>query len=443
MILKPLGVLVLVGLVALLARRCRPTRFGLLFGLFLLYVPLAITRLPLSGAPFLNGLTIAFGVLGATLLSAADRPPLGRRAAAFFTAAVVYLVISILAFVHGVGAGADLGASVILLKRWMDSALFGLLALWLRREEDVRFALGSMMLGYAMVALHSVREGWDYGPLKRIPGLLGQPNETGAFLATYAPVIIAVALLGVSWRVRPLLLAPIPMAAAGLMYTESRGAMLAFAVGILVALLASRRTVFAGIGVVLVVGTYMAPDILPHRVVARFESTIQEDHSEAASTEETLEPSAADRVVNWEASLKALTSNPLGSGFTRFKAVIAKYGGIGGLDAHNFFLLVAVELGFLGLAGLAAVLGRVTADAVRLLHSPDLQAQAFGVGVLAMLFAAVVVNLFGSRLMQDGPSTYFWVIAGVNASAADGLSKPIEVSPNEIGQTARAAWWAR
>jgi hypothetical protein len=437
MYVRALAIIVLVALVTHLVRRLRPSRFGLVFGLLLLYLPLHL-RAPLNVLPMVNALTVCLGAL--ILLIPTGSRQLGARAGSLRTVTFAFLALSMVGLALSLSAGEEAGDLLTLFKRWVDPVLFGLLALSLIRDGDRRFAVACVALGYAIVAAHAVREGFDYGSLKRIPGLLGQANETAAYLAMYAPIVLALALLFTHGGPRTALIASVAVAGWGLVFTESRGGMIGYGAGVLTVLLASRRTTLAMAGLALAAVVYAVPGILPERVMARFESTVVEKASAVDTVDDELEPSAASRIQQWTAGLKAMGANPVGVGFNRFKKVIGGFGGIKGLDAHNFFVLVGVESGIAGLALAAALIVKIGSNALAVVRGArDPFARFLGAGTLGMVLAAVVVNFFGSRLMQEQPSTYFWVLAAMTSRVADSLT---EADPQAMvaGATPTRGW---
>lgn len=437
----------LIGVIALLYRRFRPTVFGLGFGLLLIYVPV-LRRQPFDLLPGINGLTIALFCLAALL--AFSVPRLGPSTRGFVSLVGAFLGFSFVGFVAGLGGSADVATTTTLFKRWLDPALFGLLALGLARDGDRRFTVSCIGIGYCMVAIQAARQGLDYGPLKRIPGLLNQPNETGAFLAMYTPVVLALALLYTGWQLRVILLGAVALAGGGLIALESRGAMIGFAVAIFLMLFASRRPVLASTGLAVMLVVVAFPEVLPERLVARFQQTVIQTSQQAPpgqeeALEEKLEISAALRIQQWKASVDAMLANPVGFGFDQYRRVIAGFGGVKGLDAHNFFFLVGVELGWIGLALLLAIFAMMGWNAWALAQSaPDPFLRSLGIGAAVMVVAAAIVNIFGTRLMQEAPSTYFWVLGGILAAGRDRVLayRPVRrTAPAAPG--AGRAWWAR
>ncbi|HEV8586848.1 MAG TPA: O-antigen ligase family protein [Methylomirabilota bacterium] len=422
MYIRLAGAVLLVVVLVHVVRLFRPTRYGLVFGLLMFYIPLHF-KIPLNALPMVNALTATMVAL--VILLPADRGALLRHARAFRGLVVAFCGVSVLGLALAAGGAANFSTTIVEFKRWLDPVVFGLLAFAITRDEDRKFTMACMMLGYALVAVHGIREGLDYGTVKRIPGLLGQPNETGAFLAMYAPFGLTLALLLLRGFARTALIGVTALGGWALIPTLSRGAWIAYGLGMAVALIAARRKGMAcaalALGIVLL---GVVPEILPERVTARFEETVlDEGQAGGESLEESLEPSAAARITQWKSALAAIASNPIGVGFGRFKGVIGGYGGISGLDAHNFFLLVGVEFGVAGMALAIALFGKMAADAWAVATgATDPFVRAFGCAACAMILAAVIVNCFGSRLMQDQPSTYLWALAAMSARARDMLA---------------------
>jgi hypothetical protein len=78
-------------------------------------------------------------------------------------------------------------------------------------------------------------------------------------------------------------------------------------------------------------------------------------------------------------------------------------------------------------------------------HARDPFLRSLALGAVVMVVAAVIVNFFGSRLMQDAPSTYLWTLGGMLASARD-RSMVYRLSHEGASLPAAGpsrAWWAR
>jgi O-antigen ligase len=216
---------------------------------------------------------------------------------------------------------------------------------------------------------------------------------------------------------------------------ESRGALLGFAIGVLAVFFFSSRPGLVATGLVLAVAVYALPGILPDRILVRFESTFadQSEHPTGATAiEEDLETSAATRIKIWKASLTAMLTNPLGFGFNSFQDVLGEHAQLP-RDAHNIFVLMGVELGLAGLVLVIMLFARIGKDAWTVARAaPDPFLRALGLGVVAMVLAAVVVNCFGSRLMQLEPSTYLWILGGMMARARTSIRRPAPAAGGQL-----------
>jgi O-antigen ligase len=217
--------------------------------------------------------------------------------------------------------------------------------------------------------------------------------------------------------------------------------MLGFAVGVLALLLGSGRRAWAGLGLAALVVGYAIPGVLPARVSDRFEAIYREGPRSEAVHDEVADPSSLDRLRIWGSAITAIAHNPLGFGLSQFKSVTSAFGNVRGKDAHNYFLLVGVELGVVGLILVVGLLGLVLSDAWTLSrHGEDAMTRAIGLGVLGMVGAVIMVNLVGSRLMQPQPSIYFWVLAGMTVRLRDAMTLPPRERAVPATPPAPAAW---
>lgn len=418
MILRPLAACLLILLVLRLVRELQPSRYGIIFGCLLLYLPV-VGKLQFNLAPGVNLVTIFFAAL---LLQKPDdviAPP-GPQEAAFRGLLSAWIVICGWGFVVGLSGRTEFAELVVLLKRWLDPIFASLLALRITKQEDRKFLLACMLMGYVIVGLHGFRHGIDYGDKIRIGGLLDQPNDLGAFLAMYAPMTLMAALFLTAGVVRYVLFGGVYLGSWALLYTQSRAALLALPLGVLTVLFRSGRGGYGAFGVLLVVVLWAFPEMLPEQATSRFESTYVEQNLPGGK--EQLEASAAQRVAIWQGALEMISENPLGVGFAQFQPTIEHYAKLQGeaRDAHNFYLLVCGELGVIGLLLLLALVWKVLTMAWAVSrNATDVLVQRLGLGFFASVLVTIVVNLFGSRMMTLQVATYFWVLAAILVRAYD------------------------
>jgi O-antigen ligase len=418
MFLRPLAACIFTLFMVRFIREIQPSRYGVILGGFLLYLPL-MSKLQLNLAPGVNLVTL-FCIALLFHKREESEPPRGEHEAAFRSLLYAWMAICGWGFCLGLGGPHDFVDLAVLLKRWLDPIFASLLALRLTKQEDRKFVLGCMLLGFTLVGLQGLRAGLDYGDKIRIGGLFDQPNDLGAFLAMYTPIGLVTALFLTNGMLRYAVLWGLYVGSWALLYTQSRAALVALPLGILTILFRSGRAGLGFIGLVLAVVIWVFPETLPEQATARFETTYVEKGLPGAK--EQLEDSAANRVKIWTGAVEMITQNPLGVGLAQFPQQIGRYAKLSGpaRDAHNFYLLVCAELGVVGLLVLLMMLWRVLTIAWTVSRrSTDALIQPVGLGMLACVLATIVVNFFGSRLMTLQVSTYFWVLAAILVRAYD------------------------
>jgi O-antigen ligase len=310
---------------------------------------------------------------------------------------------------------------VVLLKRWLDPIFACLLAFRVTKQEDRKFVLACVLLGYLLVGAQGLRHGLDYGHKIRIGGLLDQPNDLGAFLAMYAPLALVAALFMTTGWMRYALLGEVGIGSWALLFTQSRAALLVLPLGVLTVLFRSGRQGLGFIGVLLVMLVWWFPEVLPEQATARFESTYVENGALPGSSGQ-LEDSAASRMEIWEGALNMISENPLGVGFAQFQPMIENYVHFRNeaRDAHNFYLLVCAELSIVGLLLLLGLMWKIlTVSWAVSQRSADEFVKWLGLGVFATVLVTIIVNMFGSRLMTLQVATSFWVSAAITVRAYD------------------------
>ena len=305
----------------------------------------------------------------------------------------------------------------------------------LRRFENGLLLGGFLVVCYGLAQL-LLLGGFPHGPQGAPSGrfgedLLGPNNEAVALLV---PLILALrrssSTMVAARRFRYGALAA--FLTMGIVFTGSRGGMIAAALAILVLAASERR----GRRVVL---AYLAAGIAAVTVVLTFHPAgIAEREVEASST--------SGRLDVWRVGLAACPEHcPLGSGWGTFPEVYgatqpsvpeaAVLSAGGAYEAHNIWLLVAIELGIPGFALFVAVFWMTLLEGRRLprgLRGPALAAFAgtwfaglflsnieFKSFWVASLLVALSRNLtLGHSDASPGAR------AGAGAAAASGVSEP-------------------
>lgn len=438
MILRPLAVCVLLLLVAHLIRELRPSRSGIIWGCFLLYLPLS-SKLQLNIAPGINLVTIFLVTLLMQKNEEGEVVPRGTHEGVLRGLLGAWIAVCVWGFFLALSGQLPAAELVVLLKRWLDPIFACLLAFRITKPEDRQFVLACVLFGYLLVGVHGLRHGLDYGEKVRIGGLFDQPNDLGAFLAMYAPIALVAALFLTTGWVRLPLLGGIGIGSWALLFTQSRAALLALPLGVLTVLFWSGRRGLSFIGILLVMLVWWFPEILPERATARFESTYVEAGALPGSSGQ-LEDSAASRMDIWEGAVSMIAENPLGVGFAQFQPMIERYVKFRNeaRDAHNFYLLVCAELGVVGLLLLLGMVWKIlTVSWAVSQQSEDEFVKWLGLGVFATVLVTILVNVFGSRMMTLQVATSFWVLAAIIVRAYD---CQLAIAQRRTRAT-RRGWW--
>ncbi|HEX2165577.1 MAG TPA: O-antigen ligase family protein, partial [Thermoanaerobaculia bacterium] len=404
---RGLATAVLVVFVVLNLSEVLVRRHGLPSLLQLLALPLAVAGLRARGpdgtaAVAASGLTLALGGYLAVVLAstawAADTGLADERLAEIVKATIVYLLVALLAA----------GPRLLRAAAWSAvaaGALLAALGVWQALTGTFDRDFGG---------LARIKQAQIYGDVfePRIAGPLGDPNYFAQILLVLVPLALALAWGEGSWtgrrgRRRALALLAAGLLVAGTVLTYSRGAALALAVviGVAVVLHGVRpRHVAAAVAAALLLAV-LAPEGFARRLTTLAEIV--------PGGEEVLEPDssfAKRRLVTAAAWRMFLDRPEVGVGAGNYAHHFTRYADRVGSDArlyeepgarnfpHNLYLEVAAETGVLGLAAwggvLLAAFVTLLAARRRLRAAGDLRTAALADGVAAGLVGYLVTWLF-------------------------------------------------
>lgn len=184
--------------------------------------------------------------------------------------------------------------------------------------------------------------------------------------------------------------------AYGVLYCYSRGAWMAYLLGIgLVGLLRHRMVL-----VILIVAAVLSPLWLPQSVKDRYNMT--ED------SEGQLEESAESRPVFWAKAIEMWRESPvIGNGIGSFKARV-------GMDTHGVYHRTLAEQGTIGLALFMWVWATILFMSGRLwLKAAPIEDRQYGFALLVTTVALMVANIFGDRITHLPMIGQYWVLVGI------------------------------
>lgn len=288
-----------------------------------------------------------------------------------------------------------------------------------RDVRSIRFLFGVVLLVALLVSFHAIRQALDYGTVvysdtRRASGPFAPDyrgaNVAAAFFIIFVPMFFSVFLL---YKSKPLYrMIALACSVVGIMaafFTFSRQAY--FILAALFFLQATRRNILLGILLGIVVLSYEA--WAPSTVIERISMTEETD----AKGEQKLDKSTESRFIIWEGAKQLIIERPWGIGLSHFPREIGRYvTEYENFDAHNGYVLVLTETGFLGLFTLLLLfwgLLRLGFRVTKLDASED--SRLFGYTFVVAVIGAALTNVFGSRIFNGEVMGNFWIFAGLVA----------------------------
>jgi O-antigen ligase len=124
-----------------------------------------------------------------------------------------------------------------------------------------------------------------------------------------------------------------------------------------------------------------------------------------------------------------LKEHPLGVGLFRFRDNIGNYSKYKHIDAHNFYVLTAAEMGPQGLVCLIILLvGMVRLGGFLRRNAPkdDPERTALALGFSVMTICVMLGNIYGSPFLEGAIMGPYWAMAGL-------LERYMQFKPQEGG----------
>jgi len=204
------------------------------------------------------------------------------------------------------------------------------------------------------------------------------------------------------------------------MYTFSRGGYLAILFGILVLGFLKDRKLLVILGVFLFTWQAVVPTAVRERVTMTKDASGQ------------LESSAQERLDLWAESWNSIKHSPIvGNGYGTYQFAQHVHG-LG--DTHNWYVLVMVETGAIGLILALILFAQTFALSFRIFRrASDPLYRGIGLGLFLAMCSSIVANLFGDRWTYLEISGLLWVLVGaaVRASYLMEPAQDLELSANK------------
>jgi putative inorganic carbon (hco3(-)) transporter len=258
-------------------------------------------------------------------------------------------------------------------------------------SKSVYNAVGSRNLSQFS---YQIRDGGAFG--------YAGANGAGAFEAWFVLLLLAL----FAYEKRPLyrlaLLGLAVFSVYCLMLTFSRGAYLAFIVGLLLLAMLKERRIF----LLLIPFLFTWQTLVPQSVVERVSTTQQGGE---------LEASAAERVQLWDDVNRIIPQNPiLGTGFNTYQYMHLSgvhSGDVELTDTHNYYLKMMLETGVVGVGFFITLLALMARLAWRLYRrAKDDFLRAIGLGLVPGVLSIAISNMFGDRWQYIEEVGFLWVL---------------------------------
>ncbi len=338
----------------------------------------------------------------------------------------LYVVVGSLGVLPSLGRVDSLGELLQTYRGWLAPFLVFFVALGLvRNRVALATVLRLMATVTVLVAVLTWIEGLsrsDRGSIEaaRVPGLMQQANQMGAFLVYYGIVLLALGLRERGLATRLFYLGGFLAAARAMLFTFSRSAYLALASGAsLVVLLHNPLLLVAGAGGG-VVAVAVKPTLIPESIRERLGQTTEGVGLEGE--QQSLDRSSAYRLILWRAAFRMIRERPLtGVGLGQFSSVVGQYTEVtlskeDPNDAHNAFILIAAEMGLPALATALTLLLALALAATRAWfrrrHRVD---RTVALAFLGSWVGLIVSCMLGSRFSDESLISYFWILAALVA----------------------------
>lgn len=312
--------------------------------------------------------------------------------------------------------------------------------------------ISASFIAFGIIALYGIAQnvGLDIIPESmrlfegRSRSTLGNPVFFGGYIAMMTPLLLHYLLKDerLPFISKPLIALLLVMGFAGAVFSQTRGAWLAIAVGILVVAIFHRQNLLKAAGniaAVAIIGFALTLALISIGGQQQAAQQFGEITERVVSAVDISEGSSASRIEIWKSSVEMIAVRPLAGygpdqmylwspAFKTLKKAQIEKNTIPD-RTHNEFLQVAVNSGFLGLLVFLWIVSALVLIGARAIKANgDLKSPA--IGITAALVGYIAQGLFGVAII--GLTAPAFVMGGVLAAIAAGKDPQRHIMPINI-----------
>lgn len=328
---------------------------------------------------------------------------------------LIYLILGIS---HVFIRALDLGVAIEGFRAVFQHILWYFAATQLIRDEDTaEKVVDGMILMGLFLGLHAV---YQYVMKVPMPGnwvdtaenittraysIIGSPNILGVIFVLLINIAMARALSSKDWKHRAYYGGSALIMLAGLLFTMSRGAWLAFAFGV-------------GIFTLILVPKLIAPLAGAGAGFVLFGGALSERLLYMMSPVYLMKSAAGGRLYRWAIGYEIWTRNKLfGVGLGRFGGAVAINNRLAPFYLDNYYLKTLVEMGIYGVAGLLFVIICFVISSLRAIgNQHSIKGRIMTIGLFSGAMGVLAQNFVENIFEVPGMVVYFWLtVALINA----------------------------
>lgn len=272
-----------------------------------------------------------------------------------------------------------------------------------KNKNHIKYLLVAMMLSMFLMNYYTMDQIRNAGSIEsrtRFGGTFGYlgVNEVAAFYSSYTFIMISLFFFMKGKFLKLTTLALSLMNTYCVLFLYSRGAYVAYGLGLTLLALFRKRWLL----IPLIILALNWQTILPERVLQRINQT-QNEYGQ-------LDTSVEKRLEMWDQSMLLFAYDPIfGSGFNIFPHMGFALG-----DTHNIYVKFLAEQGIIGFLLLLILLMLAFHSGWRLFKdTKDPLLKALGLGFFLTAVSLCVANFFGDRWMHLPLGALFWVLLGL------------------------------